>query len=84
WHVKNTKRIHVPEVNRAFYLHAALDEGDVDYRWAMSRFIEAGFDGWISIETAGMGDQLDFIERGKRYLDRLIKDSSAGAGLWVQ
>lgn len=84
WHAKNVKRIYIPEVNRAFFVHAALDEGDVDYRWAMSRFIEAGFDGWISIETAGAGDALDFIERGKRYLDRLIKDSSAGAGLWVQ
>ncbi len=84
WHVKNVQRVHVPEVGRAFFTHAALDVGDIDYRWALARFVAAGFDGYISIEGAGPGDVLAFAARGKEYLDDLIETLATGDGLAVQ
>lgn len=84
WHVKNLQRVHVPEVNRAFWVHASLEAGDVDYRWALARFAAAGFDGYLSIEGAGPGDLLAFAARGKAYLDELIETLEGGDGLGVQ
>ncbi|MGH2458387.1 MAG: sugar phosphate isomerase/epimerase family protein [Chloroflexota bacterium] len=84
WHVKNVQRVHVPEVGRSFFTHAALDLGDIDYRWALARLVAAGFDGPISIEGAGPGDLLAFAARGKAYLDDLLDTLASGDGLGVQ
>lgn len=84
WHVKNVQRVHVPELGHAFFTHAALDEGDIDYRWALTRLVAGGFDGYVSIEGAGPGDLLAFAARGKVYFDELMSDLSAGIGLTVQ
>jgi sugar phosphate isomerase/epimerase len=83
WHVKNVQRIHVPEIERALFTHAPLDAGDIDYRWALGRMVEAGFDGYLSIEGAGPGDLLAFAARSKAYLDGLLTDLAAGIGLRV-
>ncbi|HEX5414936.1 MAG TPA: sugar phosphate isomerase/epimerase [Chloroflexota bacterium] len=84
WHVKNLQRVHVPEVNRAYFVHASLEAGDIDYRWALARFARAGFDSYLSIEGAGPGDLLAFAARGKAYLDDLIETLESGDGLGVQ
>lgn len=84
WHVKNVQRVHVPEVGRAFFTHAALDLGDIDYRWALARFVAAGFDGYLAIEGAGPGDLLAFAARGKAYLNDLLDTLASGDGLAVQ
>jgi len=83
WHVKSVQRIHVPEVERSFFVHASLEEGDIDYRWALARFVAAGFDGYISVEGAGPGDLLSFAARGKAYLDGLLEELASGNGLEV-
>lgn len=83
WHMKNVKRVYFPEVQRAVFLHAALDEGDIDYRWALGRLVESGFDGHICLEGAGPGDLLAFAERSKAYLDALRREREAGIGLGV-
>ena len=83
WHLKNVQRIHVPETQRAVFVHASLDEGDIDYRWALARLIEAGFDGYLSLEGAGPGDLLAFAARGKAYLDTLLGEHKSGLGLRV-
>ena len=83
WHVKNVQRIHVPEARESFFLHASLDEGDIDYRWALARLVASGFDGYMSIEGAGAGDLLAFAGRGKAYLDELIRELSEGSDLDV-
>jgi sugar phosphate isomerase/epimerase len=80
WHVKNLQRVHVPEVERSFFVHASLDAGEIDYRWALGRMIAKGFDGWISIEGAGPGDLLAFAARGRAYLAELAADLAAGIG----
>lgn len=76
WHVKNVQRVYVPELERAAYVHAALAEGDIDYRWALLAARQHGYDGWISIEGAGPGDTLAFAERGLRYLRGIEADLS--------
>jgi len=83
WHVKNVQRVPVPEVGRSAFVHAALNEGDIDYRWALSKFIAGGFNGYLSIEGAGAGDLLGFAARSKAYLDELLKDLENGEGLDV-
>jgi sugar phosphate isomerase/epimerase len=83
WHVKNVQRIYFPETGRAQFVHASLEQGDIDYRWALARLLAAGFDGWISLEGAGPGDWLAFAARGKTYLDELRADVAAGIGLQV-
>ncbi len=84
WHVKNVKRVYFPEVQRAVFLHAALDEGDIDYRWALGRLAESGFDGYIALEGAGPGDLLAFAARSKAYLDGLCRERGGGGDLRVQ
>lgn len=74
WHVKNIQRVHVPEVGRSAFLHAALPDGDIDYRWALLTARQHGYDGWISIEGAGPGDVLAFAARGLEYLRSLEAD----------
>jgi sugar phosphate isomerase/epimerase len=84
WHVKNVKRTHIPEIDRSFFSQAALDDGDIDYRWALGRLMAAGFDGYVGIEGAGPGDILAVAARGKAYLDELVADVRSGVGLLVQ
>jgi sugar phosphate isomerase/epimerase len=74
WHVKNVQRVLMPELSRAAFVHAALPEGDIDYRWCLMTARAHGYDGWISIEGAGPGDVLAFAERGLAYLRRIEAD----------
>lgn len=74
WHVKNLQRIYLPEYNKSVFLQTPLDEGDIDYRWALEKLFSNGFDGYISLEGAGPGDLLSFAEKGKDYLQDLIAE----------
>ena len=84
WHLKNTQRIHVPDLGQSYFVHSSLDQGDIDYRWALAKMVASGFDGYLSIEGAGPGDLLAFAARGKAYLDELLQDLSEGIDLRVQ
>jgi sugar phosphate isomerase/epimerase len=83
WHVKNIQLVHVPKIQESFWVHAGLGEGDIDYRWALGKLMEKGFDGWISIESAGPGDLLAFVDRGNKYLRELLDERKRGIGLLV-
>ena len=84
WHVKNVQLVQVPEIQRSYWVHAGLGEGDIDYRWSLGRLMEKGFDGWISIESSGPGDLLAFVGRGIDYLRELLEEQKQGIGLLVQ
>ena len=73
WHVKSNTRRYVPETGRYQAGRATLRTGDQDYRWALTKMAEAGFDGWISVESGG-GDALLSAEEDLRYLRELIRD----------
>jgi len=84
WHVKNVQRVYPPDVSWSYWVHAGLAEGDIDYRWALGKLMQKGFDGWISIESSGPGDLLAFIDRGNKYLRELLEEQKQGIGMLVQ
>jgi sugar phosphate isomerase/epimerase len=71
WHVKSCTRRYVPETGRYQSGRASLRDGDIDYRWALTKIAGAGFDGWLSVESGG-GDALHHAEGDLRYLRELI------------
>ena len=71
WHVKSCTRRYVPETGRYQSGRASLREGDIDYRWALTKIAGAGFDGWLSVESGG-GDALHHAEGDLCYLGELI------------
>ncbi|TAK26043.1 MAG: sugar phosphate isomerase/epimerase [Chloroflexota bacterium] len=73
WHVKSCTRRFVPETGRYQSSRASLIDGDIDYRWALTKLHEHDFDGWISIESGG-GDSLHTIEEDHNYLRSLIRE----------
>lgn len=73
WHVKSCTRHYVPETGRYLTRPATLREGDIDHRWALTKLVEAGFDGWISVES-GHGDALHRAEGDLVYLRELVRD----------
>jgi sugar phosphate isomerase/epimerase len=73
WHVKSNTRRYVPETGRYQAGRATLRTGDQDYRWALTKLVEAGFDGWISVESGG-GDALLNAQEDLEYLRELIRE----------
>ena len=73
WHVKSCTRRYVPSTGRYESGRASLRDGDIDHRWSLTKLVEAGFDGWISVESGG-GDGLHHAEGDLRYLRDLIED----------
>jgi sugar phosphate isomerase/epimerase len=68
WHVKNY-RSGQP---------AALPDGEIDYTEAVTIMREAGYQGWVSIESY-FGDVLALQERSLAYLRRLANVAQIGA-----
>jgi sugar phosphate isomerase/epimerase len=75
WHVKNMRRVPIPELNRTALLKVALDEGDIDFRFAMSTMAAAGYDGYVAVEGAIAGDQLTQDFRSAAYARRLMAEA---------
>jgi len=57
-HCKSRNRGHVPELDPSYCIRVPLPDGDIDYRFAISAMVEAGYDGYLAIEGANTGDQL--------------------------
>jgi sugar phosphate isomerase/epimerase len=72
WHCKNLRRIHVPELRRAFFQRAPLAEGDLDYRFAIAAMLDAGYQGYLAVEGAREGDQLTADGRSAAYVRELL------------
>ena len=73
WHVKSNTRRYVPETGLYQSGRATLRNGDIDYRWALTKMVEAGFDGWLTLETGG-GDSLHHAGGDLKYLHELIDE----------
>ena len=58
WHCKNLYRVHVPEIDRSYFVRVPLPDGDIDYRFAISAMVDAGYDGYLAIEGGTAGDQI--------------------------
>jgi sugar phosphate isomerase/epimerase len=72
WHCKNLFRIHIPELNHAIFQQVPLPDGEIDYRFALSAMLDAGFDGYLAIEGLRLGDQWHGDARSVSYIRTLM------------
>lgn len=72
WHVKSCSKVYHLDEDRAYSLRASLQDGDIDYRWALTQVHRAGFDGWIVVESGG-GDSLRTAASDRAYLAELAE-----------
>jgi sugar phosphate isomerase/epimerase len=79
WHCKNLQRIHIPDLHRSFFARVPLPDGEIDYRFAVSAMLEAGYDGYFAVEGAQKGDQISQDRRGLEYAQALVAELSAVA-----
>jgi sugar phosphate isomerase/epimerase len=77
WHCKNLYRIHIPDLHRAFFQRVPLPDGEIDYRFAISAMLEAGYSGYLAVEGAQRGDQLSQDRRGLEYARGLLAELAA-------
>jgi sugar phosphate isomerase/epimerase len=74
WHCKNLRRVHVPELRRSFFLRVPLPDGEIDYRFALSTMLAAGYQGYLAVEGAREGDQLTLDGRSVEYVRGLLAE----------
>jgi sugar phosphate isomerase/epimerase len=77
WHCKNLRRLHIPELHRAFFQRVPLPDGDLDYRFAIGAMRDADYQGYLAIEGAREGDQLSQDRRGVEYVQRLLSEATS-------
>ena len=77
WHCKSLSRVHIPELEHSYYIRTALPDGDIDYRFAISAMVEAGYDGYLAIEGANTGDQLYKDRRSVNYVRGILGELEA-------
>lgn len=76
WHCKNLKKVHFPRLEKAVFLRVPLDLGDIDYRFAVTAMMAAGYQGYMAIEGANTGDQLTQDRRSAEYARMLMAEAS--------
>ncbi len=57
WHCKNLHRVYHPENQRTVFIRVPLQDGEIDYRYAISAMANAGYNGYMAIEGTQIGDQ---------------------------
>ena len=51
-----------------------LDDGDIDYRFAISAMVDADYKGYLAVEGSNLGDQLFHDKRSADYVRSVLKD----------
>jgi len=74
WHCKNLRRLHIPDLHRAFFDRVPLPDGDIDYRFAIAAMQAAGYSGYLAVEGAQRGDQLTQDRRSAEYVRKILAD----------
>jgi sugar phosphate isomerase/epimerase len=77
WHCKNLHRINHPENKRTVFLRVPLPDGEVDYRYAITAMVEAGYKGYLAIEGAWAGDQFYQDKKSVDYCESVLDDIGA-------
>ncbi len=77
WHCKNLTRVHIPENKHAIFLQAALPDGDINYRFALSAMVAAGAEGPIAVEGLRLGDQIEGDRRSAEYMNGMLEELGA-------
>jgi len=76
WHCKNLQRTFIPELQRSFFHRVPLPDGEIDYRFAISAMLAAGYDGYLAVEGAQKGDQLTQDRRSLEYVRQLLGETT--------
>jgi sugar phosphate isomerase/epimerase len=79
WHCKNLQRTHIPDLQRSFFARVPLPDGEIDYRFAISAMLAAGYEGYLAVEGAQKGDQLSQDRRSLEYARGLLSELSTAA-----
>jgi len=74
WHCKNLRRIHLADLHRSIFQRAPLPDGDIDYRFAISAMVDAGYPGYLAVEGGNLGDQLTQDRRSADYVRQIVAD----------
>lgn len=57
WHCKNLQTVYHPENQRSVFIRVPLQDGEIDYRYAITSMKNAGYQGYMAIEGTQNGDQ---------------------------
>jgi len=76
WHCKQLHRLHIPELERAYFMPVPLPDGGIDYRFAITAMVDAGYQGFLAIEGVREGDQLSGDARSVRYCREILSELS--------
>ena len=74
WHCKNLHRVYIPENEHSIFVRVPLPDGDIDYRFAINAMQDAGYDGYLAIEGANLGDQLHADRRSVEYAQGILAE----------
>ncbi len=74
WHCKQLQRLHIPELEGAYFSLVPLPDGGIDYRFAIAAMVEAGYDGYLAIEGVREGDQLYRDGRSVEYCRQILRE----------
>ena len=78
WHCKSLQRVHVPELDRSFFIRVPLPDGDIDYRFAINTMLDAGYDGYLALEGTNTGDHLSKDNRSVEYVRDILTELGQG------
>ena len=74
WHCKNLDRVYIPENEHSIFVRVPLPDGDIDYRFAINAMQDAGYDGYLAIEGADLGDQLHADRCSVEYVQGILAE----------
>jgi sugar phosphate isomerase/epimerase len=78
WHCKTLQRVHVPELDRAYFIRVPIPDGDIDYRFAINAMIEAGYEGYFALEGTNTGDHISKDARSVHYVRKIVAEIEQG------
>lgn len=73
WHCKNMHRVYHPENQRSVFVRVPLQDGEIDYRYAISAMAKAGYSGYMAIEGTQLGDQWHKDKTSLKYAKKIWK-----------
>ncbi len=74
WHCKNLYRVYVPDVQRSIFLQTPIPDGEIDYRFAVSAMVAAGYSGNLALEGIRLGDQFYNDGKSVAYVKSLLEE----------
>jgi sugar phosphate isomerase/epimerase len=74
WHCKNLRRVYIPENKHTIFLRVPLPDGEIDYRFAISAMVSAGYQGYLAVEGLQLGDQITGDGRSIDYVKQILSE----------